>query len=228
MKGPVTKKMQSLITGFIFLAVFACGSPVPAYQPEEGNVNVTIGPYSYRTLYHSPTPALDSPSRGGYGIVATGDSNHKGSVELGIFYLDKLFFRDEGTDVLAESIQHVHITMGYRWWLLSWLSTSFTFFSAYPVGDPKIYYRHVSASYFDTSASDLTEYGFDGSIQAEVISLQKVGFVIEGLYSRSVTSKAHEAGDHYGIMVGMRFMIQEKRAKVTTEKSKELAPPKLN
>lgn len=184
-----------------------------AYDPAEGNINLMVGPYTYRTPYKSPDPEFSSPSRGGYGLIATGDSNQKGSVELGLLYLDKIFARDEGANILAQRIQMIHITMGYRWWLRSWISTSLSFFSAYPVGDPQDLYRKVDAgTFFDTSAMDLTEYGFDLALQLQVFGTQKFGVVVEPRYSWNVTPKNHEAADHFGVLVGLRFMLQEKRA----------------
>lgn len=172
-----------------------------------------VGPYTYRTPYNSPEPEMSSPSRGGYGLIATGDSNARGSVELGMFYLDKIFFRDEGPDVLAQKVEMIHITMGYRWWLRSWISTSLSFFSAYPLGDPKDVFRRVTPGrHMDTSAMDLTEYGFDLALQVQVFGTQKFGVVFEPRYSWNVTPKEHEAADHFGFLLGLRFMVQEKKS----------------
>lgn len=207
-----------------------------AYQPEEGNINLTAGPITYRTLFKSPEPDLGSPNQGGYAFVANGDSSSQGSIELGIYYLDKIFFRDEGPDVLAQTMEMIHITMGYRWWLRPWISTSLSFYSAYPLSDPKDYYRRVTpGTYFDTSAMDLTEYGFDFGVQLEVLGTQEFGVVFEPRYSWNVTSKAHESADHFGFMIGLRFMVQEKKtqAEYIRERSerrllKQAPPPTEN
>ncbi|MBX3016398.1 MAG: hypothetical protein KF767_00810 [Bdellovibrionaceae bacterium] len=194
------------------IIIIASGS-VFAYDPEEGNINATLGPYTYRTPYNSPVPDVSSPMRGGYGLIATGDSNSKGSVELGMFYLDKLFLRDEGDDILAQKVEMIHITMGYRWWLRSWISASLGFFSAYPLGDPKDVFKRVApGNFLDTSAMDFCEYGFDLALQVQVFGTQKFGIVFEPRYSWNVTPKAHEAADHVGFLIGLRFMVQEKGA----------------
>lgn len=182
-----------------------------AYQPDEGNINLTVGPYLYRTPYNSPDPVVSSENRGGYGLIATGDSNTKGSIELGMFYLDKLYLRDEGPDILAQKLTQIHITMGYRHWWSSWFSTSLALFSAYPMGDPVDIYRRITpGTFLDTSAMDLTEYGFDLAAQIQLFGTQKFGVVFEPRYSWNVTPKQHEAADHFGFLLGLRFMVQEK------------------
>lgn len=182
-----------------------------AYSPSEGNINLSAGPFTYQTRAQVPGHEVKSPNRVGYGLIATGDSNAKGAIELGMFYLDKVFFRDQGPDVLAEKIQHIHITMGYRWWQNSWLSTSLSFYSAYPLGDPVKYYMQVQPDVvLDTSARDLTEYGLDFGIQTELLGNQRFGLVLEGRYSWCLTPKPNEQADHMGILLALRFMLQDK------------------
>lgn len=192
-----------------------------AYTPEEGNINAILGPYFFRTDYPG-RPEVDSPNRSGYGISALGDSNSRGSIELGFFYLEKIFFRDQGPDILAEKIKHIHITMGYRWWLKSYLSTSLSFFSAYPLGDPELYYSNVRTGIeLDTSARDLTEYGFDFAVQGELVSYQQMALVLEGRYSWSVTPKQDEKANHYGVLLGVRFMVQDRMTAAEAKKRRE-------
>ena len=83
------------------------------------------------------------------------------------------------------------------------------------MGDPKIIHSTFAAgAEIDTSARDTTEYGFDWAVQGDIWSNDKMAVIAETRYSLSVTSKEKEKSDHYGLMLGIRYLIQEKFGKL--------------
>jgi hypothetical protein len=200
------KKWMFLIvlTGFLGPRAFA-------YDPEEGKVTATFGPLVYRTNFSDPASGLNSPWQTDLGLVVLGDVSSKGSLEIAIFHMNKLYFRS-GDGYYAEAqTQLIHVTMGYRRWWSHYFSTALAFYSAYSIGDPKILSSDFPVGQTpDTSARDYTEYGLDFSIQTDLWSNTKWGVVLDARYAYSLTSKPQEHGDHYGFLLGVRYMIQEK------------------
>ncbi len=183
-----------------------------AYSPKEGNVTATLGPYFYRTNFAGSASGAKSSMFGDLGFIANGDINEKGSLEVAIFHMQKLFIREQSGSYLGEETELIHITMGYRRWLNSYFSASMAFFSSYAIGDPRVVHNDFPAgSEIDTSAHDITEYGFDFSLQAEVWRNEIYSVIVDTRYSKSVTPKANESADHYGAFIGLKYLVQEKR-----------------
>ncbi len=193
---------------FIFLTL---SSPTFAYSPSSGSVNAIFGPYAYKTNFGGSDSGVTSPYRGGYGLMAVGDVSDWGSLEIAMFDMHKLYVRQQSGLFVAEEKEVVHITMGYRWWLNHYLSTSLTFYSSYSLGDPRIIHSDFPiGAEIDTSARDTTEYGFDIALQSELWSYEKYAVVADARYSISVTNKENEKSDHYGLFVGVRYLVQQK------------------
>ncbi|MGE0633531.1 MAG: hypothetical protein AB7O96_14050 [Pseudobdellovibrionaceae bacterium] len=182
-----------------------------AHQPKEGKVTSTIAPFIYKTDFDKSDAGATSPYLGGWGFIVEGDANKNGGLEIGLFHMNKLFIREEAKKYIAEKTQVVHVTMGYRWWMGRYWSFSPAFYSAYSMGDVQVVHNDfTSGKEIDTSARDFTEYGFDFSTQYEFSSQDPYFWVIDVRYSRSVTAKDHEFSNHYGILIGFKYLVQEK------------------
>lgn len=182
-----------------------------AYTPVEGNVSAFLAPYIYKTNFSGSSTGASSPLLGGVSLIAIGDISSKGSLELGMFHMNKVFFREEGGNYLGEKTQVIHITMGYRRYWNERYSCSLTFFSAYPMGDIHVVHNDFPpGSLIDTSARDYTDYGIDFAIQSELWKSEEVSVDLDTRYSRSFTSKPGENSDHYGFLLGVRYFIQGK------------------
>ena len=204
--------MKVFLRSFFLISILLLSEKTFAYTPKEGNVSAILGPFFYKTNFSGSPSGATSPYLSGTTLMAIGDISDHGSLELGIFYLNKIYFRERYGNYLAEKTQLVHITMGYRRWWTSYLSTSLSFFSAYSLGDVEIVHSDFQGvGEPTTSARDKTEYGFDAALQGEVWSLDRYAVDIDLRYSRSVTNQEHENADHYGIFVGLRYFIQEKQ-----------------
>ncbi len=201
------KTLSRLVT--LILLCFACQSW--AYNPSEGNISLYLGPFLYKTSIVNTVKVPSTPEQVGFGMVLLGDINKNSSLEIGLFVLDKNYYRELGNDYIGEQTQLVHITMGYRRWFSEIFSGSLTFYSAYSMGDIKLLHTDFTPSNnIDTSARDTTEYGFDLALQAEVWEYESNAVVLDLRYSKSVTSKKDEDGDHYGVLIGYRYLLQEK------------------
>lgn len=182
------------------------------YTPKEGNVSAILGPAITQSTFHSGRASVTSPYLGGFGLIAQGDTSDRGTLEISMFHLNKIFYRDQGESFLAEQSQFMHISLGYRYWLTHYLSAGLAFYSAYSMGQPEIVTRSLRpGSDLTTSARDTTEYGFDASIQSELWSRERLAIVLDGRYSYSATPQENEHANQYILILGVRYFIQDKQ-----------------
>lgn len=216
------KKYNSIFRFIFLFCIFQLLTfSTQAYQPRSGNIIGTIGPYWSKTDYPSGFGRDYSPLYGGFSIVANGDVSHWGSLEVAMIYAPRLYYRRENNLTQLEKIERAHITMGYRWWLSHYVSTSLALFSSYAIGDPTVVYsQYASGSEIDTSAHDTTEYGLDIAVQSQVWAVEKYAAVIEARYSYSLTQKENEHSHHYGFAIGVRYLFQG--AEAGTPEAKKL------
>ena len=204
------KKYFLLISLFIVLLV-AMLIPTAksfAYEPQEGNVSAILGPFLYKTNFGRANVGYESPSRLNFGLIAIGDLNKNGALEFGIFTLKKTYLKELNSKFIIQDAELLHITMGYRYYINKLCSASLAFFSGYALGNPETAYSEfLPTDQVDTSAKDNTEYGFDLAAQYELISIKNFGLVLDGRYSLSLTPKERERADHFGIMLGLRYLI---------------------
>jgi hypothetical protein len=202
--------MQNL-KWIIFIFFYSFFQASWGYTPKEGNVTANIGPFIYKTNFKGSNSGIKSPVLSGTGLLVNGDINDKGALEIGIFYMDKYFFREKDGLYMAENTNLFHITMGYRRFLSPLLSMSFSLYSSYSLGYPYIAHNEFASDLdVDTSARDTTEYGFDTAIQYEVWAQDRWALVADIRYALSVTNKTNERADHYGTFISLRYFVQDK------------------
>lgn len=174
-------------------------------------MTATLGPYFSRTNFNDPGTKAKAPWLGGFGLIALGDINERGSLEIGLFHMNKAFFRQKAGSYIGEETGLVHVTMGYRRWWNPYFSSSLSLSSAYTIGNPRIIYSDFTPRDLeDTSARDMTEYGLEFSTQGDLKTWDDVALVLDLRYGLSLTNKPGEKADHYGLMLGLRYLIQEK------------------
>ncbi len=196
-------------TGLFLLLLFSMTAV--AYVPKEGNVSAILGALSSQTLYPNPPKGVKNPRLGGVGLIVQGDISDKGNLEISMLHTNKVFFREQGSGLLAERSQFMHISMGYRYWMTHYFSVGLAFYSAYSMGEPEITTNTLQSDGITTSARDKTEYGFDFSLMGEVWSHDRIALMLDGKYSYSVTPKENEYADNYLFLIGIRYFIQEKQ-----------------
>jgi hypothetical protein len=203
--------MRGLKSTFLILSMLVTPHAVLAYSPKEGNVSATLGWLVHRTNFQNSGTGASAPYQGDFALVVNGDITDRGQLEIGMYHLNKQYYRDLSSVYVGEETELIEITMGYRQWFTSWLSLGVGFSSAYSMGYPRIIHNDFAPSpAIDTSARDTTEYGFHFSLQSDVYTLDRFTLALTGLYSLSVTGKPNEKADHYGAMIGLRYFIQEK------------------
>lgn len=191
--------------------LFLCTSSAKAYDPQEGKITAVIGPFIYKSNFATNEDGAKSPVLADFGILASGDVNKTGSIEIGLIHMHKLFFRDQDAYSIVEETQQIQVSMGYRRWISPYLSTGLSFYSAYPMDEPRIVHNTFPlGTEPQTSAQDLTEYGLEFSVQSELWQDSFISVVADARYSLNLTSKANEKADHYGILLGIRYLVQEK------------------
>ena len=183
-----------------------------AYTPKEGSVSALLSPLIMQSEFQSKSDAINNPYFGGLSLIAQGDVNDSGSLEIGLFHFDKLYYMTSGNLEITEKIELMHITLGYRYWMNSIFSLSLAFSSAYSIGDPQV----VSSQFpvgqeLKTSAHDTTEYGFDLSLQTELWTNTQSSVIADTRYYYSVTPKESEKANHYLIQIGYKQLIQNKK-----------------
>lgn len=200
------RSFQGLFVILLFLSLQSF-----AYTAKEGNVSAALGPYFFKTKFDGGDNRAKSPYLGGVGLVVQGDVSDRGSLEISLFHMNKIFFRDQGGNFQAEQVELMQVGLGYRWWLHEYLSAALAFYSSYAITDPTVVHSTYTVEPLDTSARDVTEYGFDFSLQSEVWSHDRYAVILDARYARTVTNKIDESGDHYGLFVAVRYFIQAKQ-----------------
>jgi hypothetical protein len=200
--------MMRFAVGFL---IFLTSFQSMAYVAKEGNISAVIGPFFSKTNF-TESRAVENDLQNGVAIIAVGDFNDRAALEVGIFYMNKQYYRLLTPNLVAEKAELMHVTMGYRRWFTRWLSGSLSFFSSYSIGQAELVYNDFppGGEVVDTSARDITEYGLDLALQFELMQHQQWAVILDTRYSLSVTDKQHESGDHYGALIGIRYMVQER------------------
>jgi hypothetical protein len=175
------------------------------HKPADGMVHATLGPHGFLTDARQPG---SYPMLSGIGLLAEADLYDKGGVELGIFHMRKIYVMHGPWPEFAEQVKRIHIASGYRHWFTNRFSGGILFFSAYTMGDPQSFRGTSSGD--KSSAFDVTEYGFDFSVQAEPFQMGKFSIIVDTRYSYSLTPKVSERSNHYGAFVGLKYLVQEK------------------
>ena len=193
-----------------FLSIFTLSDQSYAHQPQEGKVLGTIGPFFSQTHAIHSQDVTNSPPSLGFGVLGEGDLSSMGGIEIGLFYSFKTYERVFGASHLVERVHKVEVPVGYRHWLLDNLSAGIAFSSSFSVGDPQVVYADASLGSESTLARDLTEYGINFSVQWEFWTNNLISLILDGRYSFSLSAKTSEDANQYGLMLGMKYLIQEK------------------
>jgi hypothetical protein len=197
-----------------------------AHQPAEGKVFGTFGPFVNHTqsIY---TPEANTPFNPGFGILAEGDLSDHGGIEIGLFVSQKDYKREFGSNGLVMTrVERIDIPMGYRYWLIPELSAALEFDSAFSVGDPSFLYSNVTGDQ-STTANTVAEYGIEFSIQYEFWTNQVFSLLADGRYTLSVSANPGEDANVYGLMLALKYLIQEKSPEKAPEKDYNRTQEKL-
>ena len=190
----------------IALVFLSLGLRAWAHEPAEGKIHAAVGPYVLHSVpYHHN---FTSPFLAGLGILAEGDVDDNGGIEIGIFYFPEYFsiYRD-GREI-TEKAHRVYITMGYRHWFTKQFSAAFAFFSNYATSEAEKINNDFGNAPPLTSAHDMTEYGFDASLQWEFWNHEKFSLIVDTRYSYSMTMKSGEDQNFVAVFAALKYYVQ--------------------
>jgi|FLYM01.1.fsa_nt_gi hypothetical protein len=180
-----------------------------AHEANLGTIVATVGPYIYQT-HHMTTPREADPYNLGFSIIAEGDIDYNGGIEVSLSYLQKTYPRKDGELYNIEKTKRIYVNTGYRHWFTKDYSAGVSFFSAYSMGGSTIIRSDYPLAVRPaSSAKDVAEYGFEFSVQAEPWRNERWAALIDARYSYSVTNKTNEDGNHFGLIIGAKYLIQD-------------------
>lgn len=206
----LTGKGENKLRLFFLMTMLFFSATAATHEPVGGDIRATAA--MFRLQSHARQDSFQNPWKGGLGLVVEGDVDHNGGLEIGMLYMEKLFaIHRDGMTVVEES-KRMYISMGYRHWFNKRVSAAAAFFSSYQMGDGRTIRDDFPMGMTPkTSARDVTEYGFDLSVQYEPWSARNIALVLDGRYSWSVTPKPDEDANHYMAMVGIKYYVQGKQ-----------------
>jgi len=194
---------------FFLLLSLLIRLPANAHLAQEGNISIYAGPLLSRTQFNTTASGQGPENKTGLGLIVLGDINSRSSLEIGLFYFNKLYLIEKENQLLAEQTDMIHITMGYRRWLSESFALSAAFASGYSVGDVTVVQNTViDGSLINTSARDVTEYGLDLSALFYVQLQKSWSLVFDTRYSYSLTAKKNEKANHMMILLGLQHPIR--------------------
>lgn len=175
-----------------------------AYEPKPGKVTAAAGPFIYMGESLSTNEEFYSSPRLGFALISEAVVAKNSAIEIGLFYLNKPYYRIEGSQFIIQKIQRMYITTGYRWWWSKKLSSGVSLFSAFSMGGVKTTDQSPGLGRdFKTSAEEITNYGLDLSIRFENEFSSRDGVFIDLRYSHSLTTERGEQSNP--IMLGVFY-----------------------
>lgn len=196
------------VRSYIFIMITLLSTIGWAHESQRGKVMATAGPYIYQTKTDIDLNDAHSPVLGGFTLLAEGGVDKNGGVELGMTYLHKIYYRRSEGQVVAEKIKRMQMTVGYRHWFNSFVSTGLSYYSSYAMGDPTIIHNDFLGSPVYTTAQKVAETGFDLSLQAELYRDNLFTIITDIRYSYSLSARSGEEADVMGIMIGYKREVE--------------------
>lgn len=191
---------------FQFLAFFFLESAAFAHSPQGGDIWASTGPFLQQT--QAPKDTEHNEPRLGWGVIAQGDVDANGGVEIGLIYTDKTYILSHNQDLLTQRMKRMYVTTGYRHWFFAPISAALAVFSSYSMGDVKtLVETDPTNEDLKTTAETITEYGLDVSLQWEVFAGDAVAVVADARYSKSLSAKKDEKADQVGAMLAFKYLI---------------------
>lgn len=177
-----------------------------AHEPIAGQGRMSFGPLTSRFIY-SPTP-VPSPTFIGLGFLGEIDISKTSGIEVGMFYFESEYSVESSERWLAERAQRIYIPIGYRFWFSSKVSLAASFYAAYRIGKWTEVYRSPGISISAvTSAQDITEYGFDFSVQTDLYTTDNYILILDSRFTLPTTDKPDENSRSYMFLLGWKFRV---------------------
>lgn len=205
----ITKPFLMSHCSFLVVLFIFIQAPLKAYsyQPVPGKVTASVGPYFFDGDFRpKPNDSYYPRPKLGFALIAEAVFAENAALEIGLFYLDKPYYREANSNFLMQKIKRIYITTGYRFWWSKYLSTSLGLFSSFSMGDVvDVESSSGLPEDFITNAEEITNYGLDTSFRFEYDLSKDDGFFIDFRYSFNVTAETDgENANHFA--VGIFYM----------------------
>lgn len=179
-----------------------------SHQPNPGRGMMSVGPLASRSV-DSPTP-ISSPTFWGLGIIGEMDLSTNGGLEVALMYNENQYaVLSNNTEYLVERAHRLSIPLGYRHWFTKNFSLAISFYSAYRIGAwSQLYKSSALPSNINTSARDITEFGFDFSLQADLWQSKDYIVFLDSRFLSPSTDKFGENSRTYVFILGAKYQMQ--------------------
>lgn len=163
--------------------------------------HIGYGPYLYKSVFESSFSNTMDNYHLGFSIIGEAMSADFGSLEASISFLEKYYYRETADSFVIDKIPRVHIGLGYRYWFWEYFSFGFELSTSYSMGSKEnVKSFGLGSSGIETSANDITEYLLDGSFQAKLWTNKDASYYLDFRYSKLLTGRASEKGNHLGVI----------------------------
>ena len=176
----------------------------------EGNIHYLIGPIFYKNMYKPNSGDPNVPDRNDFSFVVQGDVNSFGSLEISMSHINRDFYRNDDGQFAAEQLESMKMGMGYRRWIHSKWNFGLILTTTYAMEEPNIIQKNPSGNTLATSASQVSTFGFLGSIEYIPWENGQNSVVLDVSFERNLTSKPGESRDFMQTMIGFRRFVQSK------------------
>jgi hypothetical protein len=195
---------------WIFLIYFLTSTVSVAHQPHEGSVYGTVGPFAYQThAIYSKNTDYD-PFLLGLAVFGEADLNEHGGVEIGLFYTFKTYQRVWDNSFVSARVHKFDVPAGYRHWFTPAFSAALSLSSLFTIGDTQVQYNGLKSGNQGTLANAIIDYAINVSLQWEAWSRGAFTVLLDGRYDFSISTNVGEDANQYGLLVGLKYLIQEK------------------
>lgn len=178
-----------------------------AYKPEKGRVSASTGPFLFQSDVQREEENFYPKPRLGYSLMAEAIISKRAGVEIGLFYMNKHYLRNDGTNFIIQKTTRMYITTSYRYWLSNYFSTALGIFSSFTMGDPTTLEKTPGLpDDFRTSAESVANYGLDLSLRFEYEFDKKNGLNFDIRYSYAWTEQDNELLNH--VLAGLFYRRQ--------------------
>ena len=180
-----------------------------AHVPEDGDIHATLAPSLVDNLPHRHQ--FESPFLAGMALIAEGDIDNHGGVEITAMYMYQLYSIKRGDQLVTEKGRRMFISTGYRHWFVPKFSVALAFDSSFAMGEGEIVHNDFGINNSPaTSAQSSVTYGFDLSVQYEPFHWGRYAMTVDGRYAYCITNKPQEDSNVVFFMVGLKYFVQSR------------------
>lgn len=169
--------------------------------------SLIVGAISYVTHIDSNQFDKQSPVQSGFAFGVEGKYSPQHALQADFQFLNKLYFREDAGNYRLQKKPQVYINIGYRFYLIPQLSFGLGLAAAYLNGSVKDISVNGTGASLETTASDITNYSLDSSIQLQLFESNNKSLIIDYRYSFGFTLKENEDLNHSALLLAYKVKL---------------------